>query len=255
MRDKLDDDKKEQLKESDKIRKKEIRDNLDDDKREQLKESDKKRKKGMHYNLDDDKREQVKESDKIRKKEICDNLDDDKTEQIRYNDKNRKKNQRMEIKDERKHVFDNVHGFSMFDSFILTTPAFKIIEEDFKSAIQEGPTSIYDICWKFGFRKDVIKLNALKYQTGICNKFSTGKSDWICRSCHKSILENKMPMQAKKNKIWLCPKFNEFESLCPIELMLISQIITFMFIFAKAKGAQHCLKGQCVLVPTDLKKR
>ena len=44
MRDKLDDDKKEQVKESDKIRKKEIRDNLDDDKREQLKESDKKKK-------------------------------------------------------------------------------------------------------------------------------------------------------------------------------------------------------------------
>ena len=44
MRDNPDDDKKEQVKESDKIRKKEIRDNLDDDKREQLKESDKKKK-------------------------------------------------------------------------------------------------------------------------------------------------------------------------------------------------------------------
>ena len=27
-----------------------------------------------------------------------------------------------------------------------------------------------------------------------------------------------------------------------------------MFIVAKAKGAQHGLKGQCVLVPTGLKK-
>ena len=27
-----------------------------------------------------------------------------------------------------------------------------------------------------------------------------------------------------------------------------------MFIVAKTKGAQHGLKGQCVLVPTDLKK-
>ena len=52
----------------------------------------------------------------------------------------------------------------------------------------------------------------------------------------------------------LCPKFNEFESMCLIELMLISQILPFMFIVAKAKGAQHGLKGQCVLVPTDLKK-
>ena len=101
---------------------------------------------------------------------------------------------------------------------------------------------------------EIIVLNGLKYQTGICNKFSTGKSDCICRRCHKSMLKNKMPMQPQKNKMGLCPKFNEFESLCPIELMLISQIIPLMFIVAKAKGAQHGLKGQRVLVPTDLKK-
>ena len=52
----------------------------------------------------------------------------------------------------------------------------------------------------------------------------------------------------------LCPKFNELESLCPIDLMLISQIIPFMFIVAKTKGAQNGLKEQCALVLTDLKK-
>ena len=81
--------------------------------------------------------------------------------QTRHNDKNRKKNQHVEIKDERKQVFDNVHGCSMVDPFILTTPAFKIIE-DFKSAIQEGPTSICDML-EIEFRKNGIKLNALKY--------------------------------------------------------------------------------------------
>ena len=62
-------------------------------------------------------------------------------------------------------------------------------------------------------------------------------------------------MQAHtKNKMELCPKFNKFENLCPIELIINLQIIPFMFIVAKAKGAQHGLKGQCVLVPADLKK-
>ena len=70
---------------------------------------------------------------------MLDNLDDDKREQIGYNNKNRKKNQRVEIEDERKQVFDNVYSCSMIDWFILTTPAFKITEEDFKSAIQDGP--------------------------------------------------------------------------------------------------------------------
>ena len=68
--------------------------------------------------------------------------------------------------------------------------------------------------------------------------------------------KNKMPMQAQVNNLELCPTFSEVDILCPIELMLISQIIPFMFIVAKTKGkgAQHGLKGQCVLVPTDLEK-
>ena len=61
-------------------------------------------------------------------------------------------------------------------------------------------------------------------------------------------------MQSQNNNMELSPKFNEFESLYPIELMLISQIIPSMFIVAKAKGAQRDLKGQCVLAPIDLKK-
>ena len=73
----------------------------------------------------------------------------------------------------------------------------------------------------------------LKYETGIYNKF-TGKSDWICRDCHKSMLKNKMSMQLQKHKTELC---HEFESLCPIDLMLTSHIISFMFIVAKAKAA------------------
>ena len=63
-----------------------------------------------------------------------------------------------------------------------------------------------------------------------------------------------MSTQAQANNLELCPKLKELEDLCPIELMLISQIIPFMFIVAKHKGAQHGLKGQCVLVPADLKK-
>ena len=34
--------------------------------------------------------------------------------------------------------------------------------------------------------------------------------------------------------------------LCPIELMLISQIIPFKFIVAKTKVVQHGLQWQCV---------
>ena len=58
-----------------------------------------------------------------------------------------------------------------------------------------------------------------------------------------------MPMQAQVNNMELNPTFSDLDRLCLIELMLIFQIIPFMFIVAKTKGAQHGLKGQCVLVP------
>ena len=143
---------------------------------------------------------------------------------------------------------------SVVNPSILTKLAFRLIDKDFKTAIQEGPTYICDICWKFEFRRNVIKLKEPKYQADIYNECTTGKSDWICKSCHNSMSKNKMPMQAQVNNLELCPTFSELDRLCPIELMLISQIIPFMFIAAKTKAAQHGFKEQCVLVPTDLEK-
>ena len=55
--------------------------------------------------------------------------------------------------DERSSIFDNVQTCIMTDPCILTTPAFRLIGEDFKCAIQEC-----DICWKFECRRNVIKL-------------------------------------------------------------------------------------------------
>ena len=93
------------------------------------------------------------------------------------------------------------------------------------------------------FRKNVIKLKETKYQTDIDNRYTTGKSDWICKSCHNATMKNKTPLQAQHNKMELCHKFIELDRLCPIELMLVSQIIPFMLIITKSKGAQHGLKG------------
>ena len=56
-------------------------------------------------------------------------------------------------------------------------------------------------------------------------------------------MKNKTPLQAQHNKMELCHKFIELDRLCPIELMLVSQIIPLMLIITKTKGAQHGLKG------------
>ena len=117
----------------------------------------------------------------------------DEKEQVRRNDK-RKMDKRLQILDERSSILNIVEVCSMTDPCILITPVFRLIEEDFKGAIQEGPICICNICWKFKFRRNVIKLKESKYQTDICNKCTTGKSDWMCKSCHNSMIKNKMPM-------------------------------------------------------------
>ena len=55
----------------------------------------------------------------------------------------------LQTLDERSSILNNVQMCSMSDPCILITPAFRLIEQDFKGAIQEGPTYICDICWKF----------------------------------------------------------------------------------------------------------
>ena len=130
-----------------------------------------------------------------------DNLGNDEKEQFRKDDKKRKMNKRLQTLDQRNSIFNNVQMCSLVDPSILTTPAFRLIEEDFKSAIQEGPTSICAICWEFIFQENVIKLMESKYHTDIYNECTTGKSGCICKSCHNSMSKNKMPMQVQMNNI------------------------------------------------------
>ena len=116
-------------------------------------------------------------------------------EKFNKNYKKRKMDKLFQTLDERSSIFNNVQICSMTDPCIFTTPAFILIE-DFKGAIQEDPTYISYICWKLEFLRNVVRLKKLKYQTDIYNKCTAGKSDWIYKSCHNTLMKNKMPMQA-----------------------------------------------------------
>ena len=59
-------------------------------------------------------------------------------------------------------------------------------------------------------------------------------------------------MQAQLKTVELCPKFSEMDRVCPIELILISEIVPYMFIVVKTKEVQHGPKEHCILMPTDL---
>ena len=149
--DNLSDNEKEQFRKYEKERKKVKRDNLDGNEKEKTKKEDNKRKKEKCDNLDDNEKEQLKKQKKKGKKVKGDSLGDDEKEQVKKNDKKRKMDKRLQTLDERNSIFNNVQMCRMNDPCILTTPAFRLIEQSFKGAIQEGPTYICDICWKFEF--------------------------------------------------------------------------------------------------------
>ena len=68
---------------------------------------------------------------------------------MRKYDKKRKMDKCLQTLVER-NIF-NVQMCSMVDPSVLTTPTFRLIEKDLKTANQEGTTYICDICWEFEF--------------------------------------------------------------------------------------------------------
>ena len=63
----------------------------------------------------------------------------------------------------------------------------------------------------------------------------TDSSDFIGPSVGRGT-KNKVPMLAHNNALGHCPNIKELEDLCPRKVMLISQIVPFMFIVGKTKG-------------------
>ena len=60
--------------------------------------------------------------------------------------------------------------------------------------------------------------------------------------------KNKIPMQAELNNMELCPEFSELDRLCPIELMLISQIIPFVCCCKKERCPAWTYMAMCFSV-------
>ena len=65
-------------------------------------------------------------------------------------------------------------------------------------------------------------------------------------------IKNKIPTQALYNNLKVSEPHPLFKRMCNLEKQLISKIIPFMNIFSLPKGSQHGLKGQVVLVPSNV---
>ena len=193
--------KKKSLRKYEEKGKKVMHDNLDE-RKEHKKKEDKKRKKGKCDNLDDNEKEQLRKHEKKGKKVMRDNLGDNEKEQVRKDCKKRKMDKRLWTLDERSSIFMMSNCVVwLIPPCILTTPAFRLIKEDFKGSIQEGPTYICDNCWKFELWRNLIKLKESKDQTDNCNKCTA----WNAYVKPVTILWWKIKWQCRYN--WITRNF------------------------------------------------
>ena len=131
----------------------------------------------------------------------------------------------------------------------------------FFDKISMGPTYICNCCERFLYFNSMVKYNEAKYQNfekNILQTYISGiishNCQWLCCTCERYLKKGKIPQQASRNNLRTCPIPKQLSILCPLEKQLISLIIPFMKIVHLPVGNQHGLRGQVVLVPSNLQK-
>ena len=76
--------------------------------------------------------------------------------------------------------------------------------------------------------------------------------EWICRTCHVTLKDGKLPNMSKANNLGLDEIPDVLKDLNPLELRLLSQRIPFMKMIGLPRGKQHGIHGPAVNVPSKL---
>lgn len=79
-------------------------------------------------------------------------------------------------------------------------------------------------------------------------------SHWICKTCHRKIMESQIPAECAANNMELYDVPVELENLNTLEKHLIALHIPFMKVAALPRGGQNSINGPVVCVPSDTKK-
>ncbi len=138
---------------------------------------------------------------------------------------------------------------------------------DFKKEISNGPEFVCAVCMRLLFRKQVIKCNKNKYNSldciseeyvHNCNEKCTSNcvvakssrsSLWMCHTCDRKLLNDKIPAEACSNNLHLADIPEELAVLNKLEEHLIALNIPFVKLMALPKGGQLGIRGPVVCVP------
>ena len=143
---------------------------------------------------------------------------------------------------------------------------------DFKDKMRHGPGYICAVCCKLLFKNQVVKCNKNKYKLSgyitekylhqcneECNAKTCDMSEvrsclWICYTCHRKLIKNRIPEEANLNNLSLTEIPEELQRLNTLEQHLIARNIAFMKIVNLPKGGQNGIVGPCVCVPANVER-
>ncbi|XP_038062442.1 uncharacterized protein LOC119732934, partial [Patiria miniata] len=146
------------------------------------------------------------------------------------------------------------------------------VMRNWRQDVSSGPEYICAVCHKLLFRKQVVKCYQKKYKCVycICGKFvhtcrdngncgdkckvseSSRSCLWICYTCHRKLLQNRIPAEACANNLALEDIPEELSCLNILEEHLIAINVAFMKMMALPRGGQNAVHGPVVCVPSNI---
>ncbi|XP_070573805.1 uncharacterized protein [Ptychodera flava] len=247
---------KDKDKEQNKVRKRIERSNKSEFAKDKDKEQNKVRKRIQRSTRKEVAKEKDKQQNKLRKRTKRVNRTDNQKQRDRGDDKARKKLQRFMFNSDHQELLQDFHSNPS-----PCHPAFEIILNGFFHAIRSGPTYSCSCCNRFMYKSAVTPYKAENFPgtdpdlLHLCLKDQKSEDrQWICKTCQGSLKVNRMPAQAVANNLEVEPVPEQLSFLCNLESQLITRIIPFMKIVALPTGGQHGLRGQVVLVPSNIQK-
>ncbi len=127
----------------------------------------------------------------------------------------------------------------------------------FHNLVQQGPLYVRTCCDQLWYRNSVTKAVTDSYKD-IQRQFITGTKsfdncEYICGTCKRYVMKNRMPPLSKANGVRFPEKANEMD-LTQLEERLVAARIPFMQLRELPRGGQASISGNIVNVPTNVNR-
>ena len=126
----------------------------------------------------------------------------------------------------------------------------------FHNIVSQGPLHICSCCDQLWYKHSVLPAATLKknnpaMEKNLLHKTSVDNIEWLCRSCHKYLVKNKVPLCAAINGMQFTEK-PTFFYLNELECRLLAPRLAFQKLMQAPRGRQLKINGNIVNVPADI---